>query len=281
MRFPRTTLVAVLLLAPAVATAQNREHLQMTADLQILHEQIAQQQLTINQLKAQTEALEARLNDTRDAQVKAFADQKLVIDQMVSTIGTVREKLDDNTTRVAQLSQEVTAVRDGLRLLTDQLNTLVSILQPAVNPTDPNAPPTPGDGSAGGLGPVALPPSPAVYFNDAMNNYLSGRYDLAIEALRDVISKFPESPQAAEAQFYLAESFYNQDKWRQAVPEYEKVRTQYPNAAPERLAFSYFMQGLCYDNLGQQANARKMFEQVIELYPDSTAAVQASQRLNR
>ena len=117
MRLRCLTLVAVLALLPGAAAAQNREHLQMTADLRMLHEQVNRLQLTVNKLIEQVEANDASLDETRAASQKTFADQKIVIDQITGTLSTMREKLDDNTTRVSQLTQEFSQVREGLRLM--------------------------------------------------------------------------------------------------------------------------------------------------------------------
>ena len=60
----RTRLIALALVAclPAVAGAQNREHLQMNADLRMLQEQLSRVQLASNQLAEQLKVLNKRLD---------------------------------------------------------------------------------------------------------------------------------------------------------------------------------------------------------------------------
>jgi TolA-binding protein len=41
------------------------------------------------------------------------------------------------------------------------------------------------------------------------------------------------------------------------------------------------MRGIIYEELRQPADARRMFEQVIKLFPQSPKAIQAEQRLKR
>ena len=260
------------------ATAQNREHLQMNADLDILRELVQQNQLALNQLAERVKASEARIEGMATANVKGFADQKLVINDIVATLGTMRERLDENTTRVSQLSQEFTAIREGVRMLTDQLNALLAVLQPPVNPADPNAPP----GAGSPLGAVTLPASPLSYFNQAMSDYQAGRFDLAIQGFKDVIAKFPTSPSAASAQFWIAESYYQKpgrENLREALAQYQKLIDEYKQS--EDLPDAYLMRGVIYEDLKEPANARKMFETVIKLYPQSPKAIQAAQRLKR
>jgi tol-pal system protein YbgF len=272
----RLLLCAVALAVfPAVAAGQNRQELQVNADLRMLQEQVAKIQLGLNQLGDRLKTADGRIDGVAAANLKSFADQRLVINEIVTTLSTMRERLDENTTRVSQLTQEFTAIRDGLRMLTDQLNSLVAILQPTVNPTDPNAPP----GSNSPIGAVTLPESATAYLEQARADYQTGKYELGIEGFKDVIAKFPDSPQAAEAQFWMAESYYQLKKYNDAVREYAKLIATYKQSAfvPD----AYFMQGLSYEELKQRENARKMFQQVIKLYPQSTAAISAEQRLKR
>jgi len=161
-------------------------------------------------------------------------------------------------------------------MVTTQLNTLVSVLQPAVNPVDPNAPAGPGNGP---LANVNLPPSPITMMKAAEGDFMSAKYDLAISGYREVLEKFPTSPQAADAQYWIAESFYSQGKCRDAIPEYDKLTRNFKDS--RWLPDAYLMQGICYDELKQTANATKMYNVVTKQYPQSDAATQALQRLAR
>ena len=271
--------VVALALVGAVAItpllAQNRAELQMNADLRMLHEQVNKLQLTVNQLAEQLKTTNKRIDDTADANLKGFANQQLLNSNNATSLRTMSEKLDDNSTRVSKLSQEFTYIRDGVRMLTEQINVLVSLLQPPpVNPTNPDAPP---GAASGALAPVAPPPSASRYFELAENDYRGGRYESAIEGFRDLIQKFPAAPDAGSAQYFIGESLYQLKKYREAIPEYQKVIDNYKSS--EWLPDSYFMQGDCYQLLNQATQARTMFERVRTLFPNSPQAKLAAQRL--
>lgn len=295
MRNCFTVAVFLLLLAPAAARGQNREHLQMTADLQILQEHVSRLQLAVNTLDKQLEATNARIDAAAGANVKGFADQQLMINQLTTTLNAVRERLDDNSVRVSQMSQEFVAIREGVRRLTEQINTLVSVLQPEVQGATPSAggavtpppaagePSTPPDGQVAaaappGLAPVILPQSASYIFQQAMGDYRSQRYENAIEGFREVIKTSPDSPDAAEAQFVIGESFYywNND-CRSAIPEYQAFVQSYPDAL--RRDEGLLMLGVCYNIVNQRSNAQRSFQQVIREYPNSASAAIATQRL--
>ncbi len=293
IRIHAAVAVIVCLLLPAAAAAQNREHLQLTADLRMVQEQVSQLQLTVNQLAEALKTTNARLDGQAEANTKGFANEQVLINQMATTVNTIREKLDDNMTRVSQVTQEVSSIREGLQMLTNQINSLVSLLQPPPDPTaaaagEAPSPPSSGGGDASGaaaaqpaatppLGNVSLPESPSYIYSQALGDYYAARYDSAIEGFRELLQKFPDAADAANAQFQIGESYYALKRWRDAIPEYAKVISTYPQS--EHLAEAYYMQGVCYLALNQRTNAQKMFETVIKQYPDSTQALMAQQTL--
>lgn len=286
MRRRLTAVLFALLLVPVAAAGQNREHLQMNADIRQLQENVSRLQLAVNRLTAQLEETNKRIDGNSSSTVKGFADQQIIINQLATTVQTIRERLDDNNVRVSQLSQEFTSIREGLRLLTDQINTLVSLLQPsAAAPGTPGTTPTSPDGTsttgtpAPPLAPVTVPVSASRTYTAAMNDYYAGRYDLAIEGFREVVAKFPDAPDAARAQFQIGESLYTAKDSRGALAEYQKFIDTYPQAREEDRAAALFMLGSCYEDLKQTTNARRMYERVVKEYPNSTSALQARTRL--
>ncbi|MEO8483981.1 MAG: tetratricopeptide repeat protein [Acidobacteriota bacterium] len=282
-----TVALFVLALASAAspARAQNREHLQLSADVRMLQEQISRLQLANNQLADQLKSTSKRLDDLSDANVKLFANQKVALDQALTNLATLREKMQDSDVRVSQLTQEMTAIRDGIRTLATQISTLVGLLQPpsaSGAPATPDAPasaagssPSPSSG-ANTLSPV-LQPSAGTIYTRAFGDYMSNRFDLAIEGFREVIQKYPDAPDAAQAQFQVGEAFYQQGKCREAIPEYQKLITTYKTS--DHLAEAYYMQGICFLDLNQRPQAQRMFETVIKQFPNATQALMANQKL--
>src|SRR5712692_11102471 len=110
-------LVAVLavLATASPANAANKEHQQLMADLRMLQEQ---SQLLQNLIGSVTDALKAvntRLDQQGETNRKAFADQKLVIDNLTNDVRVIREKLDDNNVRIGSLTQEVDSLRQSMQ----------------------------------------------------------------------------------------------------------------------------------------------------------------------
>lgn len=275
MRMRSFTAVATLWLALAgSAAAQNRAELQMNADLRMLQEQVSRLQLATNQLAEQLKIINKRLDDQASSTQKQVADVRMLITNLANTVNTVREKVDDNTVRVSQLGQELPAIRSGLSMVATQLNTLVGLLQPPVNPTDPNAPP----GSAPGqIGSVQLPDSPTAIFSAAMSDYTANRLPLAIEGFSQYVEDYPTSPNAAEAQWWIGMAYFNDKKWKEAIDAFDKVIRNYKGH--EKVPDALYQQGLTYLQMGQRPAATKIFQQLVKEYPGSTSAILAQQKL--
>ena len=268
------------------ASAANKEHQQVMADIRMLQEQAQQLQNLIGALNTTlSEALRAvnkrlddqntRLDDQTAANRKAFADQKLTIDTLSSDLKVVREKVDDNNVRIGSLSQEVDALRQGLQ----QLNTpRPSVPTESTDDAFTNAAPSDAQPNTGAPPPPPLPigTSPQRLYDQASGSYSAGLYDLAIEGFQAYIRSFPKSDMADDAQLQIGHSYLAEGRYDRAVEEYDKVIRTYPggNAVPD----AYYKKGVALTELRQLDQARAAFEFVIKTYPDSTAALLARQR---
>jgi tol-pal system protein YbgF len=105
------------------------------------------------------------------------------------------------------------------------------------------------------------------------------RYQDAGAAFGNFLQAFPNSPLADNAQYWLAETYYVQRQFAEALPEFQKVVDQYPQSA--KIPDALLKVGYCNFELRQWDRARTALEQVARQYPDTTAARLAAQRLER
>jgi TolA-binding protein len=281
-----------LALAPPPARAQNRAETQMLVELRTLQEQVQRMQLAMNQLAEQVKATESRLDAQSGDTRKGFADQRVLIDAMATGLRAQNERENESAVRIAQLNQELKAIRDGLRMQQTLLNEIVGFLQPLAGAaaaaagggvTDPaaaatGAPPPPTGGTAAPK-PGTIPPSPAEYYNTAYNYYYENQFEMAVKVLGDAISRFPESTEAPRAQNTIGDAYYRMGRFKEALMAHTAVITNYKD--PDAVSDAYYKQGMDYEALKQIEAARKSYTQVVSLYPTSSAAVQAQQALRR
>jgi TolA-binding protein len=269
LRFFGVLLGVLLVAAASPAYAANKEHQQLMADLRMLQEQ---SQLLQNLIGSVTEAVKAvttRLDQQAETNRKAFADQKLVIDNLTNDVRVIREKLDDNNVRIGSLTQEV----DSLRQSMQQIST-----RPPVTPEQEPS-------SAGGAQPAGPAPSsyvgvsPQKLFETARGDYMAGQYDLAILGWEDYIKSFPRSDRADDAQVGICTAYVQDGKPDKALTACDLAIRNYPTG--DKIPEAYYRKGLALSNLKDFTSARAAWEELVKKYPDTQEAALARQGLER
>lgn len=275
----RALSLAMLLVGSTPVVAANREHQQLMADIRMLQEQSQQLQLMLTGLNDALRALNARLDDQSATARKAFADEKLLIDNVSGDLRVVREKLDDQGVRVNSLTQEMQSIRDALNRLPAQL-----AAPPVSYDGAEGAPPSPMDPAAAGAPARPVPSGPAGglspqrMFETARADYAAGQWSLAIAGFEQYIRTFGTTDLADDAQFYIGESYQLDSKFKEAVSAYDQVISAYPTG--DRVPQALYKRGVALSLLGENDRARESFQQVIRNYPSSEVAVLARQVLD-
>lgn len=101
----------------------------------------------------------------------------------------------------------------------------------------------------------------------------------ARENFNAFMTGYPKSPKVADAQFYLAETYYNEKWYEKAILEYQTVIARYTKS-PKRPAALY-KQGLSFAKIGDDANAKARYKDVVNLYPQSPEAKLAQKNLEK
>jgi tol-pal system protein YbgF len=273
----RLVLAVVLVLAACgAASAANKEHQQMLAEIRMLQEQTAQLR---DQLAALNETLRdvgTKLAGQTDASRKAFADQKLLVDTISSNLQVVREKVDDNNVRISSLSQELEAVR---LTIPQAIGAAAAAAGGGAAPANPAG----GQPAAAAQAPSSAAPPPGVSpqrtYELAWGDYVGAQYNLAISGFENYIRSYPRSEQAGDAQYFIGESYYQQGMFREAVTAFDRGIADYPNS--KRVPDMYWKRGMAQNAIGQTDRARESWEFVVKNFPNSDAGRLARQRLDQ
>jgi tol-pal system protein YbgF len=118
-------------------------------------------------------------------------------------------------------------------------------------------------------------------FEASYEDYTAGRWQLAIDGFEGFIQAFPRLAQAADAQYNIGMSYWNQSKWTDARDAFQKVVSGYPNAQGNVLPDAYYKLGQTFERLNQVDNAKRAYDIVVQKYPTSFSASQARQALDR
>ena len=100
---------------------------------------------------------------------------------------------------------------------------------------------------------------------------LARDYDSAERAFQSLIRNHPDSTMAGNAQYWLGETYYVRNMYREAADSFLKAYRQYPNSvkAPDslmKLAFSLA-------RLGQKEAACRTFDELDDKYPNAPSHV--------
>ena len=259
--------------APAVArAAANKEHQQIMAELRMLQEQQSQLQQMIHGLGETLKVITTKVDAQGAVAQKAFADQKLLIDNLIETTRILREKADDTNVRLSSVTQELQALRQ----------TISTMPAPSAALTPPAGDPA-GDPAGVPAASGSVPPpnvSPTQWYERVFGDYAAGQYDLAIAGFESFIRAYPNSPQADDAQLYIGNALFNDGKFPEAVQAYQKVISDYPKG--DTVPTAYYKLGQTYENLQQIDLARKAYETVVKNYGADPTLIQiATQAQNR
>ena len=268
--------IAVLCVASPVFAA-DKAHQQLMAEIRMLQEQQQQLQQLIGGLTDALKTVTAKLDDQTNANRKAFADQKLLVDNVAEGVRVLREKADDTNVRLSTVSQELEAVRQAIAS-----TPAPSTAPPTASVTPGATPDQPPAGTAVPPAPAAAGPgfvSPQKMFDNAYSDYMAGQYELAIVGFNTYISSFPRSDKADDAQLNIGNALYGAGKFRDAADAYQKVITNYSTG--DAVPVAYYKIGLTYEQLRQYDLARKAFETVQQKYPSVPEAFLAKQGIER
>jgi TolA-binding protein len=266
-----TRLVVVAMLAGAASPAQaaNKEHQQLMADLRMLQEQSQMLQNLIGSVAESIKAVNTRLDQQSETNRKAFADQKLVIDNLTNDVRVIREKLDDNNVRIGSLTQELDSLRQSMQ---QQMNSRPS------GTTEPDGTAATAAQPAGGTS-SSISVSPQKLLDTAQGDYYAGQYDLAILGWEDYIKSFPKSDKADDAQVGICAAYVQGGKPDKAVEACDLAIRTYP--AGDKVPEAYYRKGLALSALKDTAGARAAWEEVVRRYPNTTESNLAAQGLER
>lgn len=267
-------IVAVMAIAgmmPARALAADKTHQQIMAELRMLQEQQQQLMQLLGGLGDTLKTLTTRIDDQSGAMRKAFADQKLLVDNVNEGVRILREKADDTNVRLSSMTQEIESMRQTIASMP------VQAAAPAVDPV--TGEPLPGAPPAGTPNAPPISVSHQRMYDLSYSDYTAGQWDLAVAGFEEYIRTYPTSPLADDAQLHIGDAYYGAGKFKEAAAALLRVINDYPES--DSVAPAYYKLGHSYVQLNQLEDARKAYEAVIQKFPNSQDRSLAEQALER
>lgn len=123
------------------------------------------------------------------------------------------------------------------------------------------------------------------YFEQGQRDYERRRYLQAVESFQRIVSNFPGHARVAEAQYYLAESYFGMQEFVNAAFEYERLVDTYPSSkwrddAQFKVGESYFEQSRRAElDQSETYEALNAYRRFIDDNPGSPLVATARERI--
>jgi tol-pal system protein YbgF len=114
-------------------------------------------------------------------------------------------------------------------------------------------------------------------YDAAFNTLREGQYDQAITHFQTFLTAYPNGLLAANAQYWLGETYYAIRDYLKAKDAFLKLGAQHPKS--DKLPEAMLKLGYIYEVTGDKNKARQMLEKLVQTYPNSRAAGLAETRL--
>lgn len=183
----------------------------------------------------------------------------------------VYSAIEKQNQAINNLSAQVSELESRLQLQSNEIEQLRQrreTAQPAYQPTGLPSP-------TGTAQLMQGEGSPTEVYLQAFGDYASGRYQAAISGFESFLQRFPNNSYASNAQFWLADCFFNQQQYALAKGEFERVLNNYPNAA--KVPDALLKIAIAQLQLESPEEARQTINVLNQRYPKSSATQKAQE----
>lgn len=213
-----------------------------------------------------------RLSRESKLDIDALNTKLLEVDNRLLIIG--EELANVSAAKIEELENRIAILSEEFRLLEDEFKSEKELRQISSgslkNTFTPN--PTPSKDA-----PV-IHESEASTYKLASDFFYARDYEKAIRQYEKIIKDFPNGTYADNSVYWKGESHFALGNYAKAIAAYQKVFT-YANS--EKSDDSQFKIALGYARMGDRKQAITEFEKLISLYPDSEYMGRAKQELRK
>ncbi len=226
---------------------------------------------------ARQEAMEASEKGSREALKsldnlrRGSADMQANLDTMRIDLQVVAGKVDDLGNATKKPFDDLTMLKEdtakGIKSIEERLAKLEQGLQ------DTNTRVTALAKT------VESPPTADAFYKQGMESFRAGDLKKSREAFNKIIEQFAEHKLAANARYWIGESYYTEKNFEQAVLEYQRVIQEYPGK--EKVPAAMLKQAMAFRELGDAKSARFVLKELLEKAPNSDEATLAKDLLTK
>ncbi len=224
----------------------------------------------IEVLRQQLESTQKSLED-RMSKVEAGATDRNAVLDLASQINAMRDDMAKMRGQIEVMQNQLDAADKRQKDLYLDIDTRLRKLEQAgekaasaaTAATNPEAAASPEENKA---------------YQAALDQFKLGNYPLAVAAMQGFLVTYPNSPLAANAQYWIGMAYSGQRDYKSSISAQRKLLTNWPDSqkAPDAMLSIASSQ----ETIGDRKAASRTLEDLIAKYPNSSPAASAKQRLS-
>lgn len=222
----------------------------------------------------QAKKLEAQLKSTQEKLDQQTARLQEALDQLDkasrTTGANIGVRVDSAIQDVAMLRGQIESGQHRVQ----ELETKVADLEGKLDKAQAAAKP---DKAEEKKEEVKRPDNPKDFLKLADDKAKAGDVELARKLYTEFMKKWPREESVGEAHFSLGETYFGEQKCREALYEYGKVIQDFPKA--KSVPSAYLRSADCFKELKMTAESKLALDELVKQHPKSDAAKTARQRL--
>jgi tol-pal system protein YbgF len=289
-RFLAAAALAMILAPAAVpAHAASKEIIELQTQVQQLLDEVQRLQSTFDTKFGVLQNLAEQTADEANKMTSAVnaLQQKMdaesqnsngKLDTVSGQVQSLNDSVDELKTRIAKLDKSISDLQTQLQQLQSQPNPAAA----------PGAAPATGSGAPAGENGAAPAPAMAApqaqapplneTFQAALRDFNSGHYQLASTEFQDIVRYYPLDDLAGTSQFYLGEIAYQQQRFEDAINDYNAVLEGFSGNAKAPAA--QLKKGLALLALSKREAGIHELRLLIQRHPQTPEAARARSKLN-
>jgi tol-pal system protein YbgF len=257
-------LVGLVALAPAALAGTKEDLARIQSDVLVLQNQMRVLEKSVSEATESLKTLIGQLNDQVAKSTAALtkvssaleaqtASDRAGSQAVLTEVRNLGGKLDDAAVRISALAQQISDMKVQAKAVNARRFQTM------------------------GADTGAIAQSAETVYFEAYNDLVQGNFDLAIQGFTAYVTNYPKSEKADDAEYYIGEAYYNDNKLPQAIAAFGKVVADF--ASGDRVASALYKRALAEKQAGDKESAISDLRAVVQRFPEAPEAALAQSEL--